>query len=157
MVKLQAKPFNICIIHQAYAPTVDHEDTEKETFYSDIGKIKKYVKLGEILIVMGGMNAKVGKMKQYPVTGKHGLGERNERGQRLIEFGKEQDLVIMNTFFQHHPKNLYTWIKPGEIYRNQIDYILVPGRYKNAVTNVKTYPGADVGSDHNPLVMKMKG
>ena len=74
MVKLLANPFNICII-QAYVPTVYHDDTDIETFYSDIGKIKTYVQSGEILIVMGDMNAKVGKMKQYQVTGKHGLGE----------------------------------------------------------------------------------
>ena len=33
---------------------------------------------------------------------------------------------------------------------------MVNERFKNAVTNVKTYPGADVGSDHNPVLMKIK-
>ena len=34
------------------------------------------------------------------VTGKFGLGIWNEAGQRLIEFGQENALVITNTLFQ---------------------------------------------------------
>ena len=33
---------------------------------------------------------------------------------------------------------------------------MINERFKNAVTNVKTYPGADVGSDHNPVLMQIK-
>jgi hypothetical protein len=36
--------------------------------------------------------------------------------------------------------------------RNQIDYILVNNRFRNSIKRVTTYPGADIGSDHNPLV-----
>ena len=38
------------------------------------------------------------------VTGKFGLGIRNEAGQRLIEFCQENALVITNTLFQQHVK-----------------------------------------------------
>ncbi|XP_077255535.1 uncharacterized protein LOC143893712 [Temnothorax americanus] len=34
----------------------------------------------------------------------------------------------------------------------QIDYIILDTRWKTSVTNVKTFPGADCGSDHNLLV-----
>ena len=33
-------------------------------------------------------------------------------GQRLIEFGQENALVIANTLFQQHKKRLYTWASP---------------------------------------------
>ena len=36
------------------------------------------------------------------VTGKFGLGMRNEAGQRLVEFCQENALVIANTLFQQH-------------------------------------------------------
>ena len=39
------------------------------------------------------------------VTGKFGLGVRNEAGQRLIEFCQENALVIANTLFQHHKRD----------------------------------------------------
>ena len=38
-----------------------------------------------------------------------GLGIWNEAGQRLIEFCKENALVITNTLFQQHKRRLYTW------------------------------------------------
>ena len=39
-------------------------------------------------------NAKVGTQEIPQVTGKFGLGVREEAGQRLIEFGQENALVI---------------------------------------------------------------
>ena len=44
----------------------------------------------------------------YGVTGKFGLGIRNEAGQRLTEFCQENALVIANTLFQQHKRRLYT-------------------------------------------------
>ena len=155
MLKLQAKPFNINII-QVYAPTQDHPDDTVEMFYDEIRSVLKYAKSGEVTIIMGDMNAKVGKEEEYPTTGKYGLGKKNERGMMLVEFCKGEDLVITNTMFKHHVKNLYTWKSPGDLHRNQIDYIMINQRFKNNVKNVKTYPGADVGSDHNPVVMSVK-
>ncbi|GFS21211.1 craniofacial development protein 2-like [Elysia marginata] len=29
-------------------------------------------------------------------------------------------------------------------------------RFKNSAVNCRTYPGADIGSDHNPVIMQMK-
>ena len=57
------------------------------------------------------------------VTGKFGLGMRNEAGQRLIEFCQENAQVIANTLFQQHKRRLYTWTSPDGQHRNQIDYI----------------------------------
>ena len=46
------------------------------------------------------------------ITGKFGLGVRNEAGQRLIEFCQGNALVIANTLFQKHKNRLYTWTSP---------------------------------------------
>lgn len=43
---------------------------------------------------------------------------------------------------------------PGDIGRYQIDYILVRKRFRNQIRKCKTYPGADVDSDYNLLMMK---
>ena len=50
------------------------------------------------------------------VTGKFGLGVRNEAEQRLIEFGQENTLVIANTLLQQHKRRLYTWRSPDGQY-----------------------------------------
>ncbi|XP_055276128.1 craniofacial development protein 2-like [Moschus berezovskii] len=62
--------------------------------------------------VEGDWNAKVGIQETPGVTGKFGLGARNEAGQRLIEFCQENALVIANTLFQQHKRRLYTWTSP---------------------------------------------
>ena len=57
-------------------------------------------------------DAKVGSQKTPGVTGKFGLGVQNEARQRLIEFCKENTLVIANTLFQQYKRRLYTWTSP---------------------------------------------
>ena len=57
---------------------------------------------------------------------------------------------------QHHPRRLWIWMSLGDGVRNQIDYILIGLRWKSALQNVKTLPGADCGSDHQLLLAKMK-
>ena len=69
-------------------------------------------------------NAKVGSQETPGVTGRFGLGMRNEAGQRLIEFCRENALVIANTLFQQHKRRLYTWTSPDGQHQNQTDYIL---------------------------------
>ena len=67
---------------------------------------------------IGDWNAKVGSQETPGVTGKFGLGIRNEAGQRLIEFWQENTLVIANTLFQQHKRPLYTWMPPNGQYQN---------------------------------------
>jgi hypothetical protein len=43
---------------------------------------------------------------------------------------------------------------PEDIAIYQIDYILVRGRYKNQVKQCKSYPGADINSDQNLVIME---
>ena len=72
---------------------------------------------------IGDWNAKVGSQGTPGVTGKFGLGIRNEAGQKLIEFCQENALVIANTLFQQHKRILYTWTSPDGQHLNQIHYI----------------------------------
>ena len=67
---------------------------------------------------------KVGSQETPGVTGKFGLGARNEAGQRLIEFHQENTLVRANSLFLQHKRQLYTWTSPDGQYQNQTDYIL---------------------------------
>ena len=150
LLKLKAKPFNISIL-QAYAPTSDYSEEDIETFYESLSNTLKEVKSSEVLIVMGDFNAKVGSEKYGTVTGNHGLGTRNERGMRLIHFCEENNLTIMNTFFELPARLKYTWKSPGDVKRNQIDYIMINRRFRNSIRRCKTYPGADINSDHNPV------
>ena len=66
----------------------------------------------DVLFIIADWNAKVGSQETPGVTGKLGLGIRNEAGQRLIEFCQENTLVIADTLFQQHKRILYTWTSP---------------------------------------------
>ena len=57
-------------------------------------------------------NAKVGGQEIPGVTGKFGLGVQNEAGKRPIKFSQENILVIADTLFQQHKRQLYTWTLP---------------------------------------------
>ena len=107
-VHLQGKPFNITEI-QVYAPTSNAEEAEVEWFYEDLQDLLELTPKKDVLFIIGDWNAKVGSQETPGVTGKFGLGMRNEAGQRLTEFCQENALVIANTLFQQQKRRLYTW------------------------------------------------
>ncbi|XP_072040063.1 craniofacial development protein 2-like [Amphiura filiformis] len=154
LVKLAAKPFNLAII-QVYAPTADSDENDIAVFYEDLEKAMKQCKSDEITMVVGDLNAKVGEGRVGDTVGPHGLGARNERGDRWIEWCNEQDLMIANTWFMQPPRRKYTWLSPGDRVRNQIDFITIKKRFRNAVKEAKTYPGADISSDHVPVISQI--
>ena len=119
----QGKPFNITVI-QVYAPTSNTEEAEVERFYEDPQDLLELTPKKDVLFIIGDWNAKVGSQETRGVTGKFGLGIRNEAGQRIIEFCQENALVIANTLFQQHKRRLCTWTSPDGQHRNQIDNIL---------------------------------
>ena len=88
------------------------------------------------------MNDKVGS-EQYPlkdIVAGHRFGERHERGDLWVEWCTSQEQVIMNTWFQHHQRHLYTRKSPGDSVQNQIDYITINIRFRNSIYQVKGYP-----------------
>jgi len=91
-------------------------------------------------MVIGDLNAKVGKGVESQVVGPYGLGVRNDRGERWVEWCSKNRFTIANTWFCNHPKRLWTWTSPGGLVRNQIDDIAVDQRFRNSVRQ------ADCGS-----------
>ena len=139
-----------------YAPTSNAEEAEAERFYEDLQDLLELTPKKDVLFILGDWNAKVGSQKTPGVTGKFGLGMRNEAGQRLIEFCQENGLVIANTLFQQHKRRLYTWTSPDGQHRNQIDYNFCSQRWRSSIQSTKTRPGADCGSDHELLITKFR-
>ena len=110
-VYLQGKPFNNTVI-QVSAQTSNAEEAEAEWFCEDLQDLLELTPKKDVLFTRGDWNAKVGSQETPGVTGKLGLGIRNETGQRLIEFFQENALVIANSLFQQHKRRLYTWTSP---------------------------------------------
>ena len=84
-VHFQGKPFSITVI-QAYAPTSNAEEAER--FHEDLQDLLELTPQKNVLFIIGDCNAKVGSQETPGVTGKFGLGIRNEAGQSLMSFAK---------------------------------------------------------------------
>ena len=91
----------------AYAPS-SAKDEKVEQFY-DVERAmaasdSKYV------IITGDFNAKIGtqtKEEDSKSMVVFGIGERNERRGRLIDFEGEHKLIIANTLFQNRKKRYW--------------------------------------------------
>ena len=105
-VCFQGKPFNITVI-QVYAPTSNAEEADVEWFYEDLQDLLELTPKKDVLFIIGDWNAKVGSQETPGVTGKFGLGIRNEAGQRQTEFCQENALIIANTLFLRHERSLH--------------------------------------------------
>ena len=98
-IHFQGKPFNI-MVTQVYDPPQCSE-VEVEQFYENLqdlleltaGKKKK----NRCTFHHRGLERKIGSQEIPGVTGKFGLGVKNETRQRLKEFCQENSLVIRNT------------------------------------------------------------
>ena len=77
------------------------------------------------------------------------------RGKAKV-FCWENTLVIANTLFQQHKRQLYTSTSPNTKYQNQTNYILSSQRWRSSIQSAKTRPGTDCGSDHELLIAKIR-
>ena len=149
-VRLKGKHVNITVI-QCYAPTNESDDMDKEEFYSMLQAETEKTPRHDVLVVMGDLNAKVGKdnTDYERVMGKHGVGIKNNNGERLLDFCDINNLVIGGTLFPHRDIHKLTWNSPNGRDRNQIDHLMISGVWRRSLLDVKVKRSADVGSDHN--------
>ena len=136
----------MCII-QVYAPTSDYDDITVEEFYEDINKAITD-NSGTYTVLMGDFNAKIGQREkgEENIMGSFSYGERNRRGERMIEFAMEHKLKVTNTYFKKHKSRYWTWESPNGVTKNQIDFIL--SNQRGIVKNCEVITNVDIASDH---------
>ena len=159
-IRLACKPLNLTII-QVYAPTRDCNDEEIEKFYDDLNNLIKKIPKKDLMIIQGDWNAKIGfndTQDWKGTTGPYGVGKTNERGLRMLEFAKQNHLVVANTLHNHKLSRKTTWHSPDGKTHNQIDYILVDRKIQSGINRTRTrvFNKPDIGSDHDPVVMTIK-
>ena len=81
-------------IIQVYAPTAEAEEDAINSFYTDLQNEVSRVHKNDILIVMGDFNARVGSRERmdYSVMGTYGFGQRNNKGEQLLDLCYANDL-----------------------------------------------------------------
>eukprot|EP00057_Strongylocentrotus_purpuratus_P014949 XP_011669423.1 PREDICTED: craniofacial development protein 2-like [Strongylocentrotus purpuratus] len=146
-------------IIQVYAPNTANSEEEIEEFYNLLQATIEKAPRKDILIVMGDLNAKVGSdSKQWnQVIGQYGLGEANPRGEKLLNFCAANDLIITNTLYkQSKGSRQWTWESPDQNTHNKIDFIMINKNWKNSISNARSFPSADVGSDHQLIITNLR-
>ena len=129
-LRINTKPAPVIAV-PCYAPPSTTHDEKTDRFYEQLQQTLDDILKKDITVVMGDFNAKVRHTSlAEDAMGNHGIGETNERGWKLIDFCKENNLWLSNTTSQHHPRQKYTWTSPNGLYRNQNDYIAIRRRWK---------------------------
>ena len=108
-----------------------------------------------MIFIIGDWNATVGSQETAGVTGKFGLGVRNEAGQRLIEFCQETALVIANTLLNNTTEGSTNG------YHQMIDtktrlIIFFAAKDGEALYSQQKQDWELTGSDHERLIVKFK-
>ena len=95
-------------------------------------------------------------MRYEHVMGRHGHGVRNENGERFIELCQDHGMVIGGTLFSHKAIHKTTWVSPDGNTKNQIDYLAIRRKFRTSSMDVRVYRGADVASDHELVIGKIR-
>ena len=88
------------------------------------------------------MNAQVAREEMFrPMIGPDSLNTvSNDNDQRCFNFAASRGMVVRSSFFPHKDILKATWISPDHQTTNQIDHVLIDGRFFSDITNIRTAP-----------------
>ena len=96
MLKLRGKPLDIVQIHVMLHYTCQHQNNneEVEDMYEKMEKLIKNEPNNKITLIIGNFRAKIGSLQYGKHVDSFNLGERKERGEKLLDFVKEAVYVV---------------------------------------------------------------
>ena len=156
--RFQSRHVKTSII-QIYAPVEDAEEEIKDTFYQQLQDVLNDIPRSDLKILMGDFNAQLGNQRSgyEDVLGPFGSARAtNDNGERFLSFCNENGFCIGNTLFKHKNIHKKTWRSPNGNVFNEIDYICISKRWRSALQDVRSFRGADVGTDHYLVGGKLK-
>lgn len=83
-IQVNTTPVKLNLV-QVYATTADKCDNKVEQFHGLLTNTFKQLNKKDLTVVLGDLNAKIGKAKTNHLVGNFGLGLKNKRGDRLIQ------------------------------------------------------------------------
>lgn len=154
VLKIRIEKNVVMTIIQVYAPTSEKSDEEIEGFYETVEKaIKENTEY--YIIVMGDWNSKIGKGEKIQgILGPYGIGERNERGETLLDFAKGNNMKMAASFYKKREERKWTWESPDGKTKNEIDHALVNDM--RIIKDVSTLEKFNFASDHRITRIKVQ-
>lgn len=164
-VRIKCRLISITVI-AVYAPVNPSNGSKTEVeasdeFYKALQSSIDNTNKGDIILIMGDFNARVGveQTTSAPsVVGKHTVDKQNQNGRRLVDFCLFNGFVITNTFFPHNVVHQTTWMHPKTKKWHMLDYVLVNHKFRNSIHDVRAHRGATggIGTDHHLLRAKIR-
>jgi hypothetical protein len=145
------------IVLNIHAPTEDKIDM-KDSFYKELecvfDKFPKYHKK----ILLGDFSAKVSREDIFkPTIGNESFHETsNDNGDRIVNFATFKNLVVKSTMFPHRNIHECTRASPDGKTHNQIDHILIDGRWHSNVFDDRSFRAANCDTDQYLVVAKVR-
>lgn len=139
-----------------YGPNDNGKAEEKDNFWMKLQETVETSK-GKILI-LGDFNSRVGNNNEgiEEIMGIFGEQEKNNNGDRMIDFCLMNNLVISNSTFKHKDIHKFTRVEPAKDEKSIIDYILIERDNRKILKDVRVMRGFEIGSDHYLVKGKVK-
>ncbi|XP_051775811.1 craniofacial development protein 2-like [Erpetoichthys calabaricus] len=139
----------------AYALQVGCAMGEKEDFWSELDEVMNSVPKGQKVVIEADFNGHVGEGNSgdEEVMGRYGVKEKNEEGQRIVDFAKRMDMAVVNTYFKKREEHRVTYKSGGRC--TQVDYILCRRVDLKEIEDCKVVAGESVVKQHRMVVCRM--
>ena len=164
-------------VASVYGPTMQTVMEYREAFYDTCRSrvleprtfrgrtsVARRLSSRQFLLMMGDMNARVGRLTREDegntkVLGLHNLSAVNANGSLLTEMATACRMCVANTFFKHTPANTTTWMSCANRIPRVIDHALVRQWSMRHVVDVRAAPSLQgyVHTDHTPCVITLRG
>ena len=162
-IRLNCPPINITLIavYSPVNPMTKEMADNSDKFYADLQETLDRVQRGDMLIIMGDLNARLGCQEHLNApqcVGPFTADVQNENGMRLLDFCLVNDLVVTNTFFQHKTIHQTSWMHPGKKSWHMLDYTIVNRKFRTSVEDVRFLRRATgaIGTDHHLMRSKIR-
>ena len=99
----------------AYGPQSGRPDKDKLHFYDEVAGEWEFGSFSEIIVSLGDFYGHVGKCAEgfEGVHRGNGIGKRNAKGRKLLEFCDERELCVANAWFYKADKREITYSARG--------------------------------------------
>jgi hypothetical protein len=148
-----------CWILQVYAPINDACSEERERFWRCLRDEVEERRKSASVIVMGDLNGRVGKQPEdWDIVGQYGEEEINQNGESCLELCRGSGMVVMNGWFPHKKVHKMTYVQRMADQHDReaiLDYFCVSRELKPSVVDVKVKRGAEIGSFHHLVMMRL--
>ena len=142
----------------AYAPTLAADTDSKEAFYDSLNAALDRIHSHDKIIMLGDFNARVGADHSvWPgIIGRHGIGNCNSNGIRLLTLCAQHNLAITNTLFQLKNKHKVSWKHPRSAHWHLLDYIVTRQADRSDFLITRAMRGAECSTDHVLIRSKVR-